>query len=109
MVQTSISELTAEAVNQAVQAILSVLGEPETDLHQRALAAFEQGDSATVKRLSSTHLSDHYCKALGYLVSAPKLTPNTDTILSEAARSAADFAREQILSQLSHAIAEALG
>ena len=109
MAQTSISELTAEAVNRAVQAILFVLDKLETELHQLALAAFEQGDSATVKRLSSTHLSNHYCKALGYLVSAPKLMPNTDTIVAEAARSAADFARERILAQLSYAITEALG
>jgi hypothetical protein len=33
-------ELTLEKVNQAVQAILEVLGTPEIELHKKALAAF---------------------------------------------------------------------
>ena len=102
------SELTLDKVNQAVQAILNVLGEPETELHRKALAAFQSNDQQTVKRLAATNLSDYYCKALGYLGGAFKLTPNTDTILAESARAAADFAKEKTLAQLGAEIGQAL-
>lgn len=103
------SELTAEKVNQAVQAILHTLGEPESELHSRALTAFQSGDHQTVKRLASTNLADYYCKALGYLGGALKLTPNTDTILAESARAAADFVKEKTLARLGSEIEKALG
>lgn len=106
---TAIStELNPERVNQAVNAILIVLGEPESDLHREALSAFHKGDYQIVKRLAATNLSDYYCKALGYLGGALKLTPNTDTILAESARAAADFVREKTLIQLGAEIATAL-
>jgi hypothetical protein len=103
VIQTN--ELTLEKVNQAVSAILEVLGDPESELHSKALKAFHQ----SVKRLASTNLSDYYCKALGYLGGALKLTPNTDTILAESARSAADFAKEKTLARLGAEIEKALG
>lgn len=101
-------ELTLDKVNEAVQAILDVLGSPESELHKRALAAFQAGDHQTVKRLASTNLSDYYCKALGYLGGALKLTPNTDTILAESARAAADFSKEKTLARLGAEIEKAL-
>ncbi len=109
MQTTQIAELTPERAQNAVNAILAVLGEPQTDLHREACAAFDRGDHQVVKRLASTNLSDYYCKALGYLGGALKLTPNTDTILAESARAAADFARERTLTQLGAEIAKALG
>lgn len=108
MVQAVSTELTLDRVNQAVNAILDVLGIPENDLHAEALAAFRSGDHQTVKRLASTNLSDYYVKSLGYLGGALKLTPNTDTILAESARAAADFTREKVLHQLGREIAQAL-
>ena len=109
MVQAAVStEITLERVNQAVDAILDVLGTPENNLHISALTAFRNGDHQTVKRLASTNLSDYYVKSLGYLGGALKLTPNTDTILAESARAAADFAKERALKQLGAAIAAAL-
>ncbi|WP_257236464.1 hypothetical protein, partial [Nostoc sp. 'Peltigera malacea cyanobiont' DB3992] len=80
MQATVSTELTQEKVDKAVNAILEVLGKPENDLHHKALTAFQSGDYQTVKRLASTNLTDDYCKALGYLGGALKLTPNTDTI-----------------------------
>ena len=102
------SELSAEKVQQAVDAILKALGEPQTPLHKEALMAFQQGNYARNKRLASTHLSDSFCRSLGYLGSALKLTPNTDTILAEAARAAADHAKDRTMGELSLAIASAL-
>lgn len=102
-------ELTQEGVQTAVNAILAVLGDPQSDLHREAFAAFDRGDYQAVRRLASTNLSDYYCKALGYLGGALKLTPNTDTILAESARAAADFSRERTLAQLGAEIARALG
>ena len=99
---------TTERVNQAINAILETLGNPENDLHSKALAAFQEGDYQTVKRLAATNLSDYYCKALGYLGGALKLTPNTDTILAESARAAADFVKEKTLARLGTEIAKAL-
>jgi hypothetical protein len=109
MQAVQITDLTQERVQRAVNAILAVLGKPQTDLHREARAAFDRGDHQVVKRLASTNLSDYYCKALGYLGGALKLTPNTDTILAESARAAADFARERTLTQLGAEIAKALG
>jgi len=106
--QATQTELTLEKVNQAVGAILETLGTPEADLHKRALTAFQSGDHQTVKRLASTNLSDYYCKALGYLGGALKLTPNTDTILAESARAAADFVKEKTLTRLGAEIEKAL-
>lgn len=104
----STKELTKECVQKAVDAILETLGKPETNLHQEALTAFHSGDYGAVKRLASTNLSDCYCKSLGYLGSALKLTPNTDTILAESARAAADFVRDRTLERLGKAINDAL-
>jgi hypothetical protein len=102
------TELNLERVNKAVNAILETLGSPENDLHELALSAFQRGDYQLVKRLAATNLSDSYCKALGYLGGALKLTPNTDTILAESARAAADFVREKTLARLGIEIAKAL-
>jgi len=109
MQATQPTELTIEKVNQAVQVILETLGNPESELHNKALTAFQSGDHQTVKRLASTNLSDYYCKALGYLGGALKLTPNTDTILAESARAAADFTKEKTLARLGAEIEKALG
>jgi hypothetical protein len=108
MVQAVQQELTLEKVQQAVDAILNTLGTPESNLHAEAYDAFRSGDYQTVKRLASTNLSDYYVKSLGYLGGALKLTPNTDTILAESARAAADFTKERALKQLGDAIAQAL-
>lgn len=93
-------EITAAYVENAVTAILKALGEPQTDPQKEALKAFHEGDSGTIKRLSVLNLQDNYIKCLGYLVSAPKLTPQTDTILAESCRSAADHARDVVLTTL---------
>lgn len=102
------NEFTKEKVQQAVDAILNALGEPEKELHKQAKSAFLEGNYTKVKILSSINLSDYYCKALGYLGGALKLTPNTPTILAESARAAADFSKERTLSQLGNEINNAL-
>jgi hypothetical protein len=109
MQTVQLPELTLERVNQAVSVIIETLGKPETDLHTQALEAFQRGDYQIVKRLASTNLDDYYCKALGYLGGALKLTPNTDTILAESARAAADFVQQKTLAHLGAEIAKALG
>ncbi|MEH1834110.1 MAG: hypothetical protein V7L29_19070 [Nostoc sp.] len=100
MVTTVNTDITVERVQAAVEAILNVLGEPATEQQKQAIEAFHSGDSATIKRLSLLNLTDNYLKCLGYLVSAPKLTPNTDTILAESARSAAEHAKDVVLATL---------
>lgn len=107
--QAQVQELTLEQVEEAVNAILSTLGHPETDAQEKAQMAFNNKDYQTVKRLASTNLSDNYIKSLGYLGGAFKLTPNTDTILAEAARSACEHVKERTLHSLSECIAKALG
>ncbi|NEU77617.1 hypothetical protein [Nostoc sp. UIC 10630] len=108
MVQAVSTELTIGQVTEAINAIIDVLGTPETNVQIDALSAFHKNDYQTVKRLASTNLSDNYCKSLGYLGGALKLTPNTDTILAESARAAAEVAKERTLKQLGAAIASAL-
>lgn len=107
--QAVANELSEKNVGQAVDAILEVLGNPLSPLHTEAMEAFKSGNHARVKRLASTNLSDYYCKALGYLSGALKLTPNTDTILAESARAASDYVREKTLQQLGIEISKALG
>jgi hypothetical protein len=108
MASTQITEMTLERVNQAIEVILETLGKPESDLHNEAFSAFQRGEYQTVKRLAAINLSDSYCRSLSYLGSALKLTPNTDTILAESARAAADFTREKTLTRLGSEIAKAL-
>ena len=101
-------DLTTASVIKAVDAILEALGEPMNENQAEALKAFQDRDYQRVKRLAATHLEDCYVKALGYLGSAYKLTPNTDTILAESARAAADSERARMLSRLGNAIHNAL-
>jgi hypothetical protein len=108
MQSTTINELTIDNVTLAVDAILKVLDKPQTSLHADAMDAFKKGNHAYVKRLASTNLADSYCKSLGYLGGALKLTPNTDTILAESARAASDYVREKTLQQLGMEISKAL-
>ncbi|PSB14301.1 hypothetical protein C7B61_00320 [filamentous cyanobacterium CCP1] len=103
MTAVQLPEVTADRVFAAIDAILEVLGSPETEAQRAALAAFNEGDSAKVKRLSSCNLADSYLRCLGYLVSAknnPKL-PTIDTLLSESARAAADLIKDRTLAKLS--------
>ncbi len=100
MVITVNTDLSAERVQAAVEAILNELGKPATEQQKQALEAFHSGDSATIKRLSLFNLTDNYLKCLGYLISASKLSPNTDTILAESARSAAEHAKDVVLAKL---------
>lgn len=100
--------LDKDRVAAAVQVILETLGEPASEIQAEALRAFYAGDAALIKRLSVGNLSDNYLKCLGYLVSAPKLTPNTDTILAESARSAAEHVKDRTLTHLSKAVMNVL-
>jgi hypothetical protein len=86
--------ITEEKVNKAVNAILNVLGTPKTNHQKDAIASFYQGEYDKVRRLAATNLEDCYCKSLSYLGSAFKLLPNTDTILAESARAAAEYKAE---------------
>jgi hypothetical protein len=104
MVTTSATELTLEKVQEAIALILEELGEPQTDAQREALSAFKSNDHTKVKRLSLTNPTDYFCKSLGYLGGALKLTPNTDTILAESIRAAVDHSRETRLQNLGQEI-----
>lgn len=98
------------AVHDALTAILNTLGEPKVTLHQDAIAAYQSGDADKLRLLAATNLGDHFCRSLGYAVSAktkPGL-PTVAVVLAESARAAADFAREREIQKLSKAIADAL-
>lgn len=102
--------MNESAVYDALSAILSTLGEPKTELHQDALEAYQSGNADKLRLLAATNLGDHFCRSLGYAVSAktkPGL-PTVAVVLAEAARAAADFAREREMQKLSQAIADAL-
>lgn len=98
------------AVQTALEAILSTLGESTVPLHQEALEAYQAGNADKLRLLAATNLGDHFCRSLGYAVSAktkPGL-PTVAVVLAESARAAADFAREREMQKLSAAIADAL-
>ena len=93
------------AVEIVVIGILKVLGNPVEPYQEQALTAFNDGDYATVRRVAATHLIDSFSRSLAYLGSAYKLTPNTDTIVAEACRAAADHARDRELRMLGQLVA----
>ncbi|MEM1307943.1 MAG: hypothetical protein AAGF98_00325 [Cyanobacteria bacterium P01_H01_bin.153] len=102
--------MNESAVHNALEAILDTLGEPNSTLHQDALEAYQSGDTDKLRLLAATNLGDHFCRSLGYAVSAktkPGL-PTVAVVLAESARAAADFAREREMQKLSAAIADAL-
>ena len=102
---------TEQNVKEAVAAVLNQL-EPVTAVQTQAMAAFTDGDSQQLKDLAATHLDDSLIRSLGYLISAPKLTPNTSTILAEAARAAADHiakrARERAIAEMQQCFKQAI-
>ena len=93
------------AVEVVAIAIVKTLGDPVEPYQKEALDAFNVGDYATVRRVAATHLSDSFSRSLAYLGSAYKLTPNTDTIVAEACRAAADHARDRELRMLGQLVA----
>lgn len=100
------SQSRPEQVLKAVDTILAVLGEPTTDTRSKALDAFQRGDAGLLRLLAATNLDDHYLRSLGYLISAkskPDL-PTVAVVLAEAARAAADYARERTIDQLNQKI-----
>jgi hypothetical protein len=100
----TMQELTTEKVQEIIGLILNILGEPLNATHQEAIQAFSLGQYEVIKRLAVTNLDDNYLKSLSYLGGALKLTPNTDTILAESARAAADFIKQRALKRLSEEI-----
>ncbi|MFM7424282.1 MAG: hypothetical protein ACKO7W_04695 [Elainella sp.] len=100
--------VTETQVASVVEAILDVLGTPTTKAEKEVLAAFEARNFDAVRRIAAANLSNNFCKALGYLGSAYKLLPNTDTILAESARAAAAHAEDRALHLLSEKISAAL-
>ena len=104
--------MTEENVRKAVNAILDVLGDPQTKFQEEAIKYFHLGEYEKVRRLAATNLEDYYCKSLGYLGSAFKMLPNTDTILAESARAAAEYrselSKKEALDWLGKKIAAAL-
>lgn len=83
--------ITAEQSQKIVTVILNLLAPPKNELQ------IEAGNSDRIKFLSMTHPEDHFCRALSYLISVPKLTPNTFTIAAEALRAAGDHIRSEAL------------
>lgn len=108
MVATPTNTLTLEKVQQAVALILDELGDPQTEAQQQALQAYNSDDHAKVKRIALMNPTDYFCKSLGYLGGALKLTPNTDTILAESLRAAVDYSREVKLHRLGWQIGKIL-
>lgn len=75
---------------------------PPQILAQKLWMLFSGGDVGLLRLLAATNLDDHYLQSLGYLISA-KLKPDLPTVavvLAEAARAAADYARERTIDQL---------
>ena len=98
----------ADSVERAIALILETLGEATTPVQESALDAFHREDYGRIKRMSLSMPNEYFLKALGYLGSARKLTPNTDTILVESLRAAADYRREEIAAELGMKIGEVL-
>jgi hypothetical protein len=112
MVTTSINvEPTQEQVEEVVKEIVEALTLYGLDeIHIDSLKAFTDKNFAKVKVVAATHLDDSFLRSLTYLSSAltTKQASSTPTILAEAARAAADFAKERTLRNLGSKILFAL-
>ncbi|MBN3871647.1 hypothetical protein [Nostoc sp. JL33] len=101
MMQTVSTELTPLKVQQAVDAIFEVLGEPTDEWQRQALAKYKNGDAIATKEIYASHLRDYYCKCLGFLVNATITNGNLRKLLSAAANAAADHAQMRTLDRIS--------
>jgi hypothetical protein len=100
--------VTQDQVGQSVKEILETLGSPTNEAQAQALQAFTDGEVEKVKMLSLGSPTDEYLKCLGYLVSAPKLTPGTLTLLTESARAAIAWKSDKELKALSNKLVSLL-
>jgi hypothetical protein len=100
--------VTQEKVGQSVQEILDTLGSPTNEVQSQALQAFTDGEAEKVKMLALGDPTDEYLKCLGYLVSAPKLSPGTLTLLTESARAAIAWKSDKELKALSNKLVSLL-
>lgn len=93
-------ELTLEKVQQTVNTIFEVLGEPTNEWQHQALEQYKKGDAIAVKKINASHLRDFYCKCLGFLAALTSTT-NPHKVLSAAANAAADHAQVRTLDKIS--------
>ena len=77
MVQAVSTELTPLKVQQAVNAIFEVLGEPTDEWQHQALEQYKKGDAIAVKKINASHLRDYYCKCLGCFGQCNKHQPQS--------------------------------
>jgi len=92
-----------------IQTILAELGEPQTPAQERALTLFNSGEIDALRLVAASNLGDNYCKALGYLGGATKPNPAVAVVLAEAARAAAEVAKDRVMAKMSAAIATTFG
>lgn len=80
--------------NHIVIKYLNELHGPKNEAQKAAETALRDGDYSLCKVLAACHLSDHYCRTIGYLSSVESThaggMPQLCTLLTEAARAAAD-------------------
>lgn len=107
MVQAVSTELTPLKVQQAVDAIFEVLGEPTDEWQRQALEQYKKGDAIAVKKINASHLRDFYCKCLGFMVNATSTNPALRKLLSAATNAAADHAQVRTLDKISDGNARA--
>ena len=113
MIATSTNtEPTQEQVERAVEVILRELmlyGVP-SELQADGIKHFINKDFTKIKLMAAANLEDSLLRSLTYLSSAltTKQASATPTILAEAARAAADFAKERTLRSLGSQIIYAL-
>ncbi len=88
-------EPTTEQIAQIREAIIEVLGEPDTLEREQAHELYSRGDYQGIKRMSAIYLGDSYIKCLGYLIGTFKPSPAMYTLIAESARAAVDRAAER--------------
>ena len=91
--RSHLQPLDSKTLDQMSEAILTALGQPLSTIQSEALAAFNDRHWDEVKRFCLCDPCDSYLAALSCLASAYRSATIADSVLRDAARHTADFAR----------------
>lgn len=91
--RSHLQPLDSKTLDKMSEAILSALGQPLSTIQSEALAAFNAQHWDEVKRFCLCDPCDSYLAALSCLGSAYRSPTIADSVLRDAARHTADFAR----------------
>jgi hypothetical protein len=107
--RSHLQQLDPKTLDQMAEAILTALGQPLSTIQAEALASFNDRQWDEVKRFCLCDPCDSYLAALSCLASAYRSATIADSVLRDAARHTADFARVRTAHHLAARFTAILG